>query len=139
MRCYTYFIKLHADKLIMKGKVLIYDDDADILEVCSAILRIQGHEVDVRDNCRTLLEDIETYKPEVIMMDNWLPDIGGVKAIQLIKEQEKFVTTPVIFFSANSHVEELAKEAGADFVLKKPFDMAALQKIVVQALQKSRA
>ena len=116
-------------------KVLIYDDDVDILEVCSAILQIKGYEVFCKDNCRSLFEDLEEIQPNIIMMDNWLPDMGGVKAIQTIKASEKFSDIPIIFFSANSSVEELAREAKADFVLKKPFDISALENLLKKGLQ----
>jgi len=115
-------------------KILVYDDDVDILDVCATILRMKGYDVLCIDNCKSILMDIESYKPDVILMDNWLPDIGGVKAIQLIKSIDKYKTIPVIFFSANSHVEELAKEAGADFMLKKPFDLKELQQIIGAAI-----
>jgi len=118
----------------MVKRILVYDDDADILEVCATILRMKGYDVLCRDNCKAILKDIEMYAPDVILMDNWLPDIGGVKAVQLIKGTPAFKHIPVIFFSANSHVEELAKEAGADFMLKKPFDLSELQQVIGTAI-----
>lgn len=118
----------------MNHRILIYDDDADILEVCATILRMKGYDVMCRDHCKEVLADIGLYNPDVILMDNWLPDIGGVKSIQLIKNTPRFRDIPVIFFSANSHVEELAKEAGADYMLKKPFDLIELQKVIAKAV-----
>ena len=118
----------------MVKRILVYDDDADILEVCATILRMKGYDVLCRDNCKAILKDSEMYAPDVILMDNWLPDIGGVKAVQLIKGTPAFKHIPVIFFSANSHVEELAKEAGADFMLKKPFDLSELQQVIGTAI-----
>ena len=118
----------------MIHRILIYDDDVDILEVCATILRMKGYDVLCMDHCKEVLADIENYGPDVILMDNWLPDIGGVKAIQLIKKTPQFKDIPVIFFSANSHVEELAKEAGADYMLKKPFDLTDLQKAIAKAI-----
>jgi DNA-binding response OmpR family regulator len=81
----------------MADRILIYDDDADILEVCAAILRMKNYEVLCKDNCRTLLADIEAYNPTVILMDNWLPEIGGVKSVQLIKSNLQFKNIPVVF------------------------------------------
>ena len=123
----------------MPYKILIYDDDKDILDVTAAILKMRGFEVATRDNCRTMPIDIEAERPDVILMDNWLPDIGGVKAVQFLKATEDFKNIPVIFFSANSHVEELAKEAGADFMLKKPFEIIDLQNMVLEAAEKKQA
>ncbi|MDZ4808990.1 MAG: response regulator [Bacteroidota bacterium] len=115
-------------------KVLVYDDDVDILGLCATILKLQGFDVLCKDNCKELITDIESYKPDVILMDNWLPDIGGVKAIQLIKSIEHLKQIPVVFFSANSQVEELAKEAGADYMLQKPFELDDLEKIIITAI-----
>lgn len=119
----------------MGKRIIIYDDDKDILLVVSTILKIEGYEVVCKEDCRQLDQDLETFQPKVILMDNWLPDFGGVKATQYIKEQPAYKHIPVIFFSANSNVEELAKEAGADFLLKKPFDMAELKQTINRAIK----
>jgi DNA-binding response OmpR family regulator len=118
----------------MPNKIIIYDDDVDILEVCSTILRMRGFEVLCKNNCREVIKDIQTYDPDVILMDNWLPDIGGVKSVQLIKSTPDLQNIPVIFFSANSHVEQLAKEAGADYMLQKPFELSELEQIITKAV-----
>ena len=123
----------------MASKVLIYDDDEDILDICAAILRHKGFNVSCKKDCRELVADIESFQPAVILMDNWLPDIGGVKAIQQIKANTHLKHIPVIFFSANSHVEELGKEAGADYVLPKPFDLHALESMVTLAAGKNES
>ncbi|HTB51836.1 MAG TPA: response regulator [Ferruginibacter sp.] len=123
----------------MQNKIIIYDDDVDILEVCSTILRMKGFDVLCKNNCREVIKDIEGYNPDVILMDNWLPDIGGVKSIQLIKSVPEFQNIPVIFFSANSHVKQLAKEAGADYMLQKPFELTELEQIITTAvMEKSK-
>jgi CheY-like chemotaxis protein len=119
----------------MPHKILIYDDDKDILEVTAAILKMRGFAVACRDNCRDMPADIGQENPDVILMDNWLPDMGGVKAIQFLKADPEFKKIPVIFFSANSHVEELSKEAGADYMLKKPFEIIDLQNLVNEAAE----
>jgi len=118
----------------MPNKIIIYDDDVDILEVCSTILRMRGFDVLCKNNCREVINDIQTYDPDVILMDNWLPDIGGVKSVQLIKNTPELQNIPVIFFSANSHVEQLAKEAGADYMLQKPFELSELEQIITKAV-----
>ena len=119
----------------MGNKIIIYDDDKDILLVTAAILERKGYEVTCREDCRHLDEDLETFRPQVILMDNWMPDMTGVKAIQYIKSQEAFSHIPIIFFSANSNVEDLAKEAGADELLKKPFDMVSLQQLIARLVK----
>jgi len=117
----------------MSKKVIIYDDDSDLLEVCSMILEAKNFVVVTKDKCTEILKDIKEHHPDVILMDNWIPDIGGVKATRLVKDSVSFGHIPVIFFSANNNVNELAVEAGADYFLQKPFDISELENIVVNA------
>ncbi|MEO5681706.1 MAG: response regulator [Chitinophagaceae bacterium] len=119
----------------MGDRIIIFDDDQDILLVTAAILQRRGYEVMCRENCLTMDTDLQTFAPQVILMDNWMPDISGVQAVQHIKRNPAFKAIPVIFFTANSNVEALATEAGADYLLKKPFDIAGLQEMIAVALK----
>jgi two-component system cell cycle response regulator DivK len=127
---------IFSETNVMRKKVIIYDDDADLLEVCSLILQSRNFDVITRDKCTTILNDLEKHEPDVILMDNWIPDIGGIKATRLIKESDRFQQIPVIFFSANNDVTEMAANAGAEFSLQKPFDISELENIVVKAANK---
>lgn len=120
----------------MPKKIIIYDDDADLLEVCSLILKAKDFDVVVRERCTEIIQDIETHNPDVILMDNWIPDIGGVKATRLVKSSDRFRHIPVIFFTANNNVQELREEAGADYSLQKPFDIAELEQLVINAVKR---
>lgn len=113
----------------MTKKVLIFDDDHDILNICSIILKRKGFDVFTRANCNDLLETIYNIDPAVIIMDNKIPDIGGVEATRLIKKNSP-KNIPVIFFSANTHIAQLSEEAGADLYLQKPFDITRFEQIL---------
>ena len=119
---------------MVRKKVMIYDDDTDLLEVCTLILQSKNFDVITKDRCNAILDDLGIHKPDVILMDNWIPDHGGVKATRLIKASEQFNHIPVIFFSANNDVSEMAVEAGAEYYLQKPFDITELESIVVNAV-----
>ncbi len=114
----------------MPKKVLIFDDDEDILAICTYILEEQGWEVSTFSNCNNVIEKVESIMPEVILMDNWIPDSGGILATQTIKQQEKLKHIPVVYFSANNDIKTLAQQAGADSFLAKPFDLEELENIV---------
>lgn len=120
----------------MAKKIIIYDDDTDLLEVCSLILTAKNFEVITKDKCTEIINDIRQHQPDVILMDNWIPDIGGIKATRLVKESPEYRHIPVIFFTANNNVDELTAEAGADYSLQKPFDISELETIVVSAVTK---
>ena len=119
----------------MRKKIMIYDDDTDLLEICSLILKSKNFEVITKDRCSGVISDLYQHQPDVILMDNLIPDAGGIKATRLIKASEQFQHIPVIFFSANNDIRNLATEAGADYSLQKPFDIAELESIVVNALK----
>lgn len=114
----------------MEKRILICDDDNDILSICTYILEEQGWEVHTRTHCNDILEVIGDIKPQVILMDNWIPETGGIKATQAIKGVEKFKNIPVIYFSANNDIKSLAEEAGADTFLAKPFDIDELERVI---------
>ncbi|MVN22064.1 response regulator [Mucilaginibacter arboris] len=116
----------------MAKKVLIFDDDEDILAICTYILEEQGWEVSTFSNCNNIIEKVESIMPDVILMDNWIPDSGGIIATQTIKQQEHLKNIPVVYFSANNDIKTLAQQAGADSFLAKPFDLEELENIVSQ-------
>lgn len=111
-------------------KVFIFDDNEELLELCSLILEDLGCEIKtsmVSDNPDS---QVLEFGPDIIFMDNWLPNISGVEATQIIKANEKVSHIPVIYISANNNIEDLAREAGADDFLAKPFDITDLEDMV---------
>jgi len=115
-------------------KIIIFDDDEDILAICSYILEEDGWQVTAFPDCNNLIDHISTIKPDVILMDNWIPDEGGIVATQLIKATKSLQHIPVVYFSANSDIETLAATAKADMYLPKPFDLDKLKEILAKAL-----
>jgi two-component system cell cycle response regulator DivK len=111
-------------------KIVIFDDDEDILSICSYILEEQGWEVFSFTDCNKITEKVSAILPNVILMDNWIPDDGGIIATQTLKKNESLKDIPVIYFSANSDIELLANHAGAETYLAKPFDLEELERII---------
>ena len=118
-------------------KIIIFDDDEDILSICSYILEEQGWEVHTFTDCNNIIEKVSVINPLVILMDNWIPDAGGIIATQTLKKSEEYKNIPVIYFSANSDIQLLAEHAGAETYLAKPFDLDDLEQIINTVLVKS--
>jgi len=118
----------------MPGRVMIFDDDTDLLEVCSIVLKTKNYTVLGLNKCSDIVHEVRSFSPNVILMDNWIPDVGGVKATQQLKDNPELKSIPVIFFSANDRVEALALEAGAEFYLQKPFEIEELETTVSKAI-----
>lgn len=116
--------------------MLLFDDDIQILEVCTMILEFAGYTVVTSANVVDVVAQVTTANPDVIIMDNWIPDIGGIRATQLIKQHLKLVNIPVVYISANSNIEILSKEAGADCFLAKPFNIDQLEKVIGELITK---
>ncbi|RFZ92672.1 response regulator [Mucilaginibacter conchicola] len=117
-------------------KIIIFDDDEDILSICNYILEEQGWEVHTHTDCNNIIEKVSAVIPDVILMDNWIPDAGGIIATQTLKKDEKLKAIPVVYFSANSDIQLLADHAGAEAYLAKPFDLEELEKVINSVLVK---
>jgi CheY-like chemotaxis protein len=118
----------------MNKRVLILDDDPDILQICSIVLKKKGFDVSTHNTSNQVVDQVRIYQPDVILMDNWIPGPGGIEATRALKLSPETHDIPVIFFSANSNVTQLAREAQADYFLQKPFDITELEAIVQMAI-----
>lgn len=118
-----------------KKKILIFDDDTAILEVITIIFEENGYEVKISETSHDILEKVAEYQPDIILMDNWIPNIGGVEATQLLKSKEEFRHIPVIYVTANNDIVALASEAQADDHVSKPFNLDDLEAIVAKYIE----
>ena len=114
--------------------ILICDDDQDMLYICRFILESKGYTVFTSMHCNDIISTVEQAQPHVIIMDNWIPDTGGIIASQTIRAHHVYKNIPIIYFSANKDVELLAQQAGANTFLKKPFDVEELEILVQEML-----
>ena len=115
-------------------RILIFDDDKSILDVFTIIFSENGYEVEVSETSHNIIERVADFRPHLILMDNWIPDIGGIEAVKLLRNHREFKDIPVIYISANSDINSLAKKAEADDYLAKPFELQILEKKVEKFL-----
>ncbi|WP_276134975.1 response regulator [Polluticoccus soli] len=108
-------------------KVMIFDDEIDVLQLYSMILQRRGHEVHTAQNCLHLMDKIEEVHPDVIIMDNEMPVLSGLQATKVLKEDTVYKAIPIICISANTEGAKLAKEAHADMFLPKPLGIRELE------------
>jgi two-component system cell cycle response regulator DivK len=114
----------------MANKLMVFDDDKDILAICTFILKQLDWEVCSSENCNDITFKVKQERPDLILMDNQIPDEGGITATKILKGNNELKHIPVIYFSASRNVESLAKQAGADAYLKKPFDLKEFENMV---------
>lgn len=123
----------------MRKCILIFDDDPEISLVCKIILERQSYMVESRIYCDDIINDISKVKPDLILMDLWIPEIGGENAIKLVKENKDTRHIPVVLLSANAEIEEVCERTGASGFLKKPFEIIDLVDIVKNTIAKGKA
>ena len=121
----------------MNRTIFIFDDDMDILDLCKIILMQKGYQVHTSNDCNEVTERVVQAAPDLVLMDNKIPDRGGIWAVQQLKLNPATQHIPVIFFSANTNVEQLSREAGADQFMRKPFDIRELETSVETAIRES--
>jgi DNA-binding response OmpR family regulator len=115
-------------------KVLIIDDNEDILYMLKAMLQMKHFDVTIKQNVDNLEEELTTLQPSVILMDMLLSGADGREVCKSLKENESFAAIPIIMISAHSHARGECLEAGANQFLAKPFDMQEIFEAVDIAL-----
>ncbi len=120
-------------------RILIYDDDIEILFLCNAILGDKDYHVKTLSECGNILEDVSEFKPDLILMDLWIPVIGGEKAITILKENKATYDIPVLLFSANSDISEICEKIKANGYIEKPFDISVLKNTIEKHLTQQTA
>ena len=122
-------------------KVLVVDDEQDILELIRHSLAKEGLEVHVAANGAQAIEQARKVKPEIIIMDVMMPVMDGMEACRQLKDNPDTKNIPVIFLTARS--EEFAElagfEAGADDYIAKPVRNRVLLSRVKAILRRGNA
>lgn len=114
------------DKKCEMCKVLVVDDDNDILEVLKLILTMNGLQVEAVSQGGEVYDNVFVNKPDVILLDVNLGTFDGRTICNNLKSQEETKDINVIMFSANHNIRQSAMENKADDFLEKPFDMDQL-------------
>ncbi len=123
------------ERLFMREKLLIVDDERMILELTSMVLRSKGFDVSVVDNASDSYELIEREQPALVLLDYMMPKVNGLDALKEIRE--RFPETYVIMFTGKGSEEvavELMKAGASDYILK-PFSNAKLVERIENVLR----
>jgi two-component system, OmpR family, alkaline phosphatase synthesis response regulator PhoP len=109
-------------------KILIVDDEPDIVELLHYNLTREGYEVSQAENGKRAIETALAFKPDVILMDVMMPVLDGIAACRQLREMNEFKNTHIIFLTARAEEfsEVAAFDAGADDFITKPIKPRAL-------------
>ena len=116
----------------MKKKVLVIEDDQAIVEVVNIILENEGYEVASVTHINNIDTLIQETSPHLILLDIWLGGHDGGALAKQLKSSHETKHIPIVIMSASNETKEIARKAGVDGVLLKPFTIDDLLAIVQQ-------
>lgn len=120
-----------------KKRVLIVDDEPDIVESVKFSLELEDIECLVAYEGDEALLKVKKEKPDLIILDIMLPKLNGYKVARLLKFDEEYKNIPIIMLTARTQERDvkLGEETGADKYITKPFDMGMLVDVVKEYLK----
>lgn len=112
----------------MKNRILVVDDEKDILELVKYNMEKEGFKVDVADDGEKALDYLKKEKPDLIILDLMLPGIDGLEICRLLKKGEKTSYIPIVMLTAKDTETDIVVglELGADDYVTKPFSPKVL-------------
>ncbi len=110
------------------NRVLVVDDEPDILDLLKYNLEREGYEVEVASNGEEAIKKAEFFKPELILLDIMMPKMDGVETCRQLREMPDMIDSYIIFLTARAeeYSEVAAFDVGADDYLNKPIKPRAL-------------
>lgn len=116
--------------------ILIVDDNAVNLKLARVLLEMEGYAVKTAEDAERALEVLQTFRPDLILLDIQLPGISGLELARRLKSDSRFSAIPLIALTAYAMKgdEEKTRAAGCDGYIPKPIDTRALATLVRQFL-----
>lgn len=117
---------------VMKTKrVLVVDDDEDILDVIRIILEDEGYEVTTLNNGNDVSKNVAASKPDLILLDVMLGGMDGREICKDLKSNSMFQLIPIVMISASHNLQDqLQQPKSANAFIPKPFDIDNLINVV---------
>jgi DNA-binding response OmpR family regulator len=109
-------------------KVLIVDDEPNIVTALEFLLRRSGYDVRLASNGAEALEQVDAYKPDVVLLDGMMPLKSGYEVCQRMRERPDLAHVRIVMLSAKGSEAEINKglSLGADLYITKPFSTQEL-------------
>ena len=122
-------------------RVMIIEDDRSQALFAESVLRKAGMETCAVMDALQSLEQLDEFKPDLILMDLYMPGISGMELTAIIRERPEFISTPIVFLSGEQDSEKQfeALDAGGDDFLSKPIRPKHLMAAVNNRARRARA
>ncbi len=120
------------------GKILIIEDNKDLLKLLAQLIRDQGYEVSTAVDGQEGLEKVQTEEPDLVIADLAIPKMTGNVVVRILKQSPRFVRLPIIMLSAFVSPDmQFNVEVPADCYMSKPFNEEALLHKIEELIAKS--
>jgi len=122
------------------ARVLVIDDDVHMGQFCESVLSYKGMVTKRTTSAREGLEAISEFKPDLVLLDLYLPDMNGIEVAQLIRERPNMALVPIVFMSGEEDLDKRfdAIRMGGDDFLSKPVKPRHLLASVLSRVNRSR-
>ena len=123
-----------------RTKILIADDEANILNLAGETLRQFGYEVITAGDGKSAIEKAISERPDLIVLDRNMPGMDGTEVCRKIRDNKFIGTTPIIFLTAQDSNKQILEglAQGANDYITKPFNMSELTERVKSLLEKQK-
>jgi len=107
------------------ARILVADDELDIVETIKCILEAKGHDVLEANDGMAALEQARNGNPDIIFLDVMMPKLDGYKVCRMLKYDSQYQDIPIVMLTAraSSQDREIGEQVGADLYMTKPFDI----------------
>ena len=121
-------------------KILVVDDDHEILKLIAMLLRRIGAEAWTFEDGESAMKHLNQTMPDLIILDLMLPDVDGLQLLQAVRAQDRFSHVPVLILSAKADADTIREglDLGADGYITKPYIANTLIDKVRLMLQSER-
>lgn len=115
-------------------KILIVEDDRAMQHIFTEILKIDGYHTMSACDGEKAIELLSSYRPDVILLDLYLPKMTGYEVLAHIQASGMYEETKIIIVTANNNIMNRPEADLADIVMLKPINMMHLRQIVKRLL-----
>jgi len=128
-----------TDQESPRGRILVVDDEPDLIRVLEFGLKASGYAVEVAADGQEGLKKAREIKPDVILLDLMLPKLDGYKICRLLKFDDRYKHIPIIILSARTQEgdQALALEMGANRFISKPYDFSEILGLIETLLKQA--
>lgn len=121
-------------------RILIVEDDQSQADFAASILRKSGMKTAVITESMKVIEALDAFRPDLILMDLYMPNANGIELTTIIREHPDFITTPIVFLSGEQDTDKQlqALSVGGDDFLSKPIRPRYLINTITNRVQRAR-